>query len=122
MKVVLFCGGLGMRLREYSEKIPKPMVTVGDRPILLNIMKYYAFFGHKEFILCVGYQAEVIKNYFLTYNKYLSNNFMFSDGGKNLQLMKSDISDISDWKITFVYTGMHSNIGQRLKAVEPYLD
>ncbi len=118
MKVVLFCGGLGMRLREYSEIIPKPMVTIGYRPILWHVMKYYAHFGHKEFILCLGYKADVIKDYFLNYNEYLSNDFVLSNGGKDLQLIHSDIDD---WKITFVDTGLTSNIGQRLKAVQPYV-
>jgi glucose-1-phosphate cytidylyltransferase len=119
MKVVLFCGGLGMRLREYSEIIPKPMVTIGYRPILWHIMKYYAHHGHKEFIICLGYKADMIKNYFLNYNEYLSNDFTMTSGGKNIQLANSDIDD---WKIHFVDTGLTANIGQRLKAVEKYLD
>ena len=119
MKVVLFCGGLGMRLREYSENIPKPMVNVGYRPILWNVMKYYAHYGHKDFILCLGHKADVIKNYFLNYNEYLSNDFTLSNGGKDLQLSNSDIHD---WRITFADTGLTSNIGQRLKAVEKYLN
>ncbi len=118
MKVVLFCGGLGMRLKEYSESLPKPMVPVGNKPILWHIMKYYAYFGHKDFILCLGYKGDVIKNYFLNYQEYITNDFVYSNGGKNLKLLNTDISD---WKITFVDTGLHSNIGQRLKAVEKYL-
>jgi glucose-1-phosphate cytidylyltransferase len=119
MKVVLFCGGLGMRLREYSESIPKPMVNIGYRPILWHVMKYYAHYGHKDFILCLGYKADMIKNYFLSYNECLSNDFVLSNGGKKLQLANSDIDD---WRVTFVDTGMTSNIGQRLIAVEPYLE
>jgi len=118
MKVVLFCGGLGMRIREASESIPKPMVHVGDRPILWHVMKYYAHFGHKDFILCLGYRAEVIKNYFVNYNEFLSNDFVLSNGGKDVKVFNSDIHD---WKMTFVDTGANSNIGQRLKAVEQYL-
>jgi len=118
MKVVLFCGGQGMRLREYSEKIPKPMVPIGYRPILWHIMKYYAHFGHKDFILCLGYQGDTIKDYFVKYSEYVSNDFVYSKGGSNLNLMNKDIED---WTITFVDTGMTSNIGQRLKAVEKYL-
>lgn len=118
MKVVLFCGGLGMRLREYSERIPKPMIPIGYRPILWHIMKYYAHYGHKEFILCLGFGADMIKHYFLTYDECLSNDFVLSQGGKRVQLFNSDISD---WQITFADTGMQANIGQRLKAVEPYL-
>jgi glucose-1-phosphate cytidylyltransferase len=115
MKVVLFCGGLGMRIREAGEGVPKPMVTIGYRPILWHIMKYYAFHGHNDFILCLGYRGDVIKNYFLNYSECLSNDFVLSEGGKKLELLKSDIHD---WKITFVETGLTSNIGQRLKAVE----
>jgi glucose-1-phosphate cytidylyltransferase len=115
MKVVLFCGGLGMRIREAGENIPKPMVTIGYRPILWHLMKYYAHFGHKDFVLCLGYRGDVIKDYFLKYSECLSNDFVLSEGGKKLELMGSDIHD---WKITFVETGLHSNIGQRLKAVE----
>ena len=119
MKVVLFCGGLGLRIRDYSSSVPKPLVPIGSRPILWNVMKYYAHFGHKDFILCLGYQGEAIKQFFLNYNECLSNDFTLSQGGKNLELFSSDIHD---WKVTFVDTGVDSNIGQRLKAVQHYLD
>ena len=118
MKVVLFCGGLGMRLRDYADNIPKPMVEIGYRPILWHIMKYYAYYGHKEFILCLGYRADVIKNYFLNYNECISNDFVLSKGSKELRLITSDIDD---WTITFLDTGYSSNIGQRLIAVKDYL-
>jgi glucose-1-phosphate cytidylyltransferase len=118
MKVVLFCGGFGMRMREYSEAMPKPMVPIGYRPILWHVMKYYAHYGYKDFILCLGYKADVIKNYFRNYDECLSNDFVLSGGGKNVQLLNSDIDD---WRITFVDTGLTSNIGQRLKAVEKHL-
>jgi glucose-1-phosphate cytidylyltransferase len=118
MKVVLFCGGLGMRIREHGENVPKPMINIGSRPILWHVMKYYAHYGHNHFILCLGHQANVIKDYFLNYNECVSNDFVLSDGGRQIQLMKSDIQD---WKITFADTGAVSNIGQRLKAAEKYL-
>lgn len=118
MKVVLFCGGQGMRIREYSDEIPKPMVPIGYRPILWHVMKYYAHFGHKEFILCLGYKADVIKNYFLNYDECLSNDFTLSGEGK-VELANSDIHD---WKITFVDTGMNTNIGGRLQAVRKYVE
>jgi glucose-1-phosphate cytidylyltransferase len=118
MKVVLFCGGLGMRIRDYSERIPKPMINIGYRPILWHVMKYYAYYGHHDFILCLGYGADVIKNYFLNYSECLSNDFVLSQGGKNLLLLNSDIHD---WKITFADTGLTSNIGERLKHVEGYV-
>ena len=117
MKVVLFCGGLGTRLRDYSD-LPKPLVDIGDRPILLHIMKYYAHYGHKDFILCLGYKADLIKQYFLNYNEELSKDFPVIEGNRKLGLSNSDMQD---WKITFVDTGLNSNIGQRLKAVEKYL-
>jgi glucose-1-phosphate cytidylyltransferase len=118
MKVVLFCGGLGLRLREHSESLPKPMVAVGYRPILWHVMKYYAYHGHKDFVLCLGYRADVIKEYFLTYEEAASNDFVLSNGGRNLELLSSDIGD---WRITFVDTGLHANIGQRFVAVQRYL-
>jgi glucose-1-phosphate cytidylyltransferase len=118
MKVVLFCGGMGTRLREYSETIPKPMVEIGYRPIIWHLMRYYAHFGHKDFILCLGYKGDYIKNYFLHYNECLSNNFTLSNGGRTIDLHSSDIED---WTISFVDTGINANIGQRLMAVKPYL-
>jgi glucose-1-phosphate cytidylyltransferase len=118
MKVVIFCGGLGLRLKEYSGNTPKPMVNIGNRPILWHVMKYYAHYGHKDFILCLGYQSETIKHYFLNYDECVSNDFTLSGGGKNIDLSRRDIDD---WTITFVDTGINSLIGQRLKAVESHL-
>jgi glucose-1-phosphate cytidylyltransferase len=118
MKVVLFCGGLGLRIRD-AEDIPKPMVPIGYRPILWHVMKYYAHYGHKDFILCLGYRADAVKSYFLNYNECASNDFVFCEGGRKLELFNSDIHD---WRITFADTGIGSNIGQRLKAVAKYLE
>lgn len=119
MKVVLFCGGFGMRMREYSESIPKPMVMIGHRPILWHIMKYYAHFGHKDFILCLGWKSDVVKQYFLQYDECISNDFVLTSGGESVELLHRDIHD---WKITFVDTGTSANIGQRLKAVACHLE
>jgi glucose-1-phosphate cytidylyltransferase len=118
MKVVLFCGGMGMRMREYSEAVPKPMVPIGYRPMIWHVMKYYAHFGHKDFILCLGYKANVIKDYFLKYDECVSNDFVYSQGGRKLDLLTRDIDD---WSITFADTGLHANIGQRLRAVRKYV-
>lgn len=118
MKVVLFCGGLGTRLRDYSEKVPKPLVPLGYRPILWHVMKYYAHFGHTDFVLCLGYKGDAIKEYFLNYDECLSNDFVLSNGARSVELLRKDIED---WRITFVDTGISSNIGERLKAVEPFL-
>lgn len=119
MKVVLFCGGFGTRLREHSETIPKPLVEIGYRPIIWHLMKYYAYHGHKDFILCLGYGGNLIKDFFLKYNECVSNDFVFARGGKEIQLTNSDIDD---WRITFAETGLHSNLGQRLMAVRRYLE
>jgi glucose-1-phosphate cytidylyltransferase len=118
MKVVIFCGGLGMRLREAGDDIPKPMVPIGNRPILWHLMKYYAHFGHTDFILCLGYRADAIKKFFLNYEETSSNDFVLSNGGREIELMNRDISD---WRITFADTGVNANIGQRLLAVRQYL-
>lgn len=118
MRVVLFCGGLGMRLRDYSDIVPKPMVPIGYRPLVWWVMKYYAHFGHRDFILCLGHKGDVIKEYFLQYNEARSNNFVLSEGGRRIELLQRDIAD---WRITFVDTGMNATIGERLMAVEPFL-
>lgn len=119
MKVVLFCGGLGMRIRDFSESIPKPMVPIGSHPILWHVMKYYAWNGHRDFILCLGYRGEAIKKYFLDYNECETNDFVWSEGGKRVELLGKDIDD---WRITFVHTGLQSNLGQRLAAVRPLVE
>ena len=119
MKVVLFCGGLGLRLRDYSQNMPKPLAPIGQRPILWHVMNYYAWYGYKDFILCLGYQGDAIKDYFLNYKETLSNDFVLAKGGREITLLHRDIDD---WTITFVDTGLHSNIGERLRLVEPYLD
>lgn len=119
MKVVLFCGGLGLRMGESSARIPKPMVRVGPRPMLWHIMRYYAHFGHDDFVVCLGHQAEVIKEYFLTYNEALTNDFTLSEGGRRIELARSDLST---WRITFVDTGLKSNVGERLRRVRPHLE
>jgi glucose-1-phosphate cytidylyltransferase len=118
MKVVLFCGGFGTRLREHSDTIPKPLVNIGYRPILWNLMKYYAHYGHNEFILCLGYRGDLIKEFFRNYDQSVSSNFVLSGGQAECE---DTSSDVRDWKIRFVDTGLHSNIGMRLRAVRPYL-
>jgi glucose-1-phosphate cytidylyltransferase len=118
MKVVLFCGGQGTRLRDYSEKIPKPLVPVDGRPILWHIMRYYAFFGHKDFIICLGYKGEAIKNFFLNYNECLTNDFVLNNAEAKVEVLDHDVRD---WRITFVDTGQNTNIGGRLLRVKRYL-
>jgi glucose-1-phosphate cytidylyltransferase len=118
MKVVIFCGGEGLRMRDYSDTIPKPMVPIGQRPVLWHSMRYFAHFGHREFILCLGYRGEAIKEYFRNYDESLSNDFVLADGGRSIELLNTDIDD---WRITFASTGLRTNIGQRLVAVRPHL-
>ena len=119
MKVVLFCGGMGMRLRDYSDQLPKPLVPIGPRPIMWHLMSYYARYGHKDFILCLGYRGLAIKEYFLKYDETVSNDFVLSEGGKQIDLLRRDIAD---WRITFVETGLKASIGERLRAVRQHLD
>jgi glucose-1-phosphate cytidylyltransferase len=118
VKVVLFCGGQGTRLRDHNDAVPKPMVHIGPRPILWHVMKYYAHYGHTEFILCLGYKSEVIKEYFLNYREWLSNDFVLNGNGHEPRLLSSDIDR---WRITFVDTGLDSTIGERLKAIEEHI-
>jgi glucose-1-phosphate cytidylyltransferase len=118
MKVVLFCGGLGTRLREHSDTIPKPLVNIGYRPIIWHLMRYYAHFGHSEFILCLGYRGDLVREYFLNYREEMTNDFTLNGGNRSVALHSEDIRD---WKITFVDTGLHSNIGQRLLRAKQYV-
>jgi glucose-1-phosphate cytidylyltransferase len=118
VKVVIFCGGQGLRMREVSETVPKPMVPIGTRPVLWHVMKYYAHFGFTDFVLCLGYKAEAIKQFFLTYNEAMANDFVLSNGGAEVHLLRTDIHD---WNITFVDTGLRASIGERLHAVRHLL-
>ena len=112
MKVVLFCGGYGMRMREGASDVPKPMTPVGPRPLIWHVMRYYAHFGHTDFVLCLGYGAHHIKDFFLSYDETASNDFVLR--GSDVELLGSDIQD---WTITFAHTGLASPIGERLRRV-----
>ena len=115
MKVVLFCGGLGTRIREYSESIPKPMVPIGHQPILWHVMQYYSQYGHQDFVLCLGYKANVIKEYFLNYKQTANSDCVISGFGKKVEILGERPPD---WRVTLVDTGTWRNIGQRLLAVK----
>ncbi len=119
MKVVLFCGGLGTRLREHSDTIPKALVNVGYRPLIWHLMRYYAHYGHKDFILALGYRGNLIREYFLNYNECMSNDFVLHTGSGKVEPLGHDLDD---WRITFVDTGLHSNLGQRLLRVRKHLE
>jgi glucose-1-phosphate cytidylyltransferase len=114
MKVVLFCGGLGTRIREYSENIPKPMVPIGHQPILWHVMQYYSQYGHQDFVLCLGYKANVVKDYFLNYKQATNTDCVVSQFGKKVELLGERPAD---WRVSLVDTGIWRNIGQRLVAV-----
>jgi glucose-1-phosphate cytidylyltransferase len=114
MKVVLFCGGLGTRIREYSESIPKPMIPIGHQPILWHVMQYYSQYGHHDFILCLGHKANVVKDYFLNYRQTASSDCVVSEFGRKVQLLGEKPPN---WRVSLVDTGIWRNIGQRLVAV-----
>ena len=118
MKVVLFCGGYGMRMRDGVTSGPKPMSMIGDRPLLWHVMRYYAHFGHTEFVLCLGYGGTYVKEYFLNYTETRSNDFVLSQGGREIELLTSDIAD---WRIHFIDTGLNATIGERLLKVQKYV-
>jgi glucose-1-phosphate cytidylyltransferase len=119
MKVVLFCGGLGMRMRDGVHTGPKPMAMIGERPMLWHVMRYYAHFGHSDFVLCLGYGASYVKDFFLNYDETRSNDFVLERGDRKAKLFKTDISD---WRITFVDTGLNSAIGERLRRVRRFVE
>jgi glucose-1-phosphate cytidylyltransferase len=118
MKVVLFCGGMGTRMREFSETIPKPLVNVGNRPIIWHLMRHFAQFGHTDFVLCLGYKGELIQDYFLNYNPLTNQDCRLEKGVARLH---RGGTDVPDWNIDFVDTGLRRNIGERLVAVKHLL-
>jgi glucose-1-phosphate cytidylyltransferase len=116
MKVVLFCGGLGTRIREYSESIPKPMVPIGSQPILWHVMQYYSHYGHRDFVLALGYKAGVIKDYFLNYKQTVAADCVtVSKFGSKVEIQGEQPPD---WRVTLIDTGIWRNIGGRLLAVK----
>lgn len=118
MKVVLFAGGRGLRLRDQADQVPKPMVPIGSRPVLWHVMKWYAHHGHHDFILCLGHRGEVIKRFFLNYDEATSNDFVLRKGGLDIEYQNRDIDD---WTINFVDTGLDATIGERLIRVRRHL-
>jgi glucose-1-phosphate cytidylyltransferase len=120
MKVVILCGGMGTRLREETEYKPKPMVEIGGRPILWHIMKIYAYFGYKEFVLALGYKGNVIRDYFLNY-RYYNCDFTVEIGKHNVVECYRN-HDEYDWKVTLVETGPDSMTGYRLKLCDQYIE
>jgi glucose-1-phosphate cytidylyltransferase len=120
MKVVILCGGKGTRLREETEYRPKPMVSIGSRPILWHIMKTYANYGYKDFVLCLGYKGNMIKEYFLNYEA-MNNDFTINLGDhNNIKLYNN--SHENDWNVTLVNTGEDAMTGARVKRVEKFID
>ena len=118
MKVVILAGGYGTRLAEYTDVIPKPMVTVGGRPILWHIMNIYSYFGYKEFVLALGYKSHVIKEYFLNYRP-LNSNFSVNISTGEIEHLESETPD---WNVTLVDTGLDTQTGGRVKRLQAYLE
>jgi len=106
-------------MRDGVNSGPKPMAMVGERPLLWHVMRYYAHFGHRDFVLCLGYGASYVKDFFLRYDETRSNDFVLQNGARDLQLFSTDISD---WRITFVDTGLNSPIGERLRRVRRFVE
>jgi len=120
MKTILLCGGKGTRLREETEYRPKPMIEIGNRPILWHIMKIYAHFGYKDFIICLGYKGNMIKEYFLNYEA-MNNDFTINLGRHNQIIVHNNHTE-NDWFVTLVNTGDDTQTGARIKKVEKYID
>jgi glucose-1-phosphate cytidylyltransferase len=120
MKVVILCGGIGYRLKEETEFKPKPMVFIGNKPILWHIMKIYSHFGLNDFIIALGYKADYIKNYFLN-QKYFSENFTLLTKNSYTKIHKSTKNEKDDFKITFVDTGLDSLPGERILRVRDFI-
>jgi glucose-1-phosphate cytidylyltransferase len=118
MKVVLFCGGLGTRIRDYSDSVPKPMIPLGHQPILRHVMQYYSDYGHDEFILCLGYKANVIKDFFLNARPQSFSDCVISDGGRDVRILDENPKD---WRVALIDTGIWRNIGERLWAVRNFV-
>ena len=119
MQVVILCGGMGTRLREETESRPKPMIEIGGRPILWHIMKIFSYHGFQDFILCLGYKGDQIKNYFLNYEK-LNSDVRVELGSGTVEIF--DRHDEHDWRVTLVDTGLHTMTGSRVKQIEKYID
>ena len=118
MKVVILCGGQGTRLREETEFKPKPLVDVGGRPILWHIMKHYSHFGHREFVLCLGYRGSMIKEYFLD---YLAMNNSFTIELRDPQRLRVHDARVEDWSVTLADTGIETNTGGRIKRIQRFI-
>ena len=118
MKTVLFCGGLGTRIRDYAENIPKPMIPIGDKPVLWHLMHFYSQYGHKDFVLCLGYKANVIKDFFLNHRAQTYADCVVSRFGADVEILGDPQED---WRVTMIDTGIWRNIGERLCAVREHV-
>lgn len=119
MKTVILCGGKGTRLREETEFKPKPLVKIGDRPILWHIMKHYAFYGHNDFVLCLGYKGERIRDYFINYSRN-ELDILLTLGSRQIEVLE-ERHDEDDWRLWMIDTGLESMTGGRLKRAGKYI-
>ena len=120
MKVVLLAGGYGTRIRDVAENIPKPMIPIGPFPIIWHIMKYYSFYGHNEFIICLGYKGNVIRDFFINYHIYTQD--VTIDFKNNIKFTFHSKNNEDDWKVTLVDTGIDTMTGGRLNKIKKYID
>ena len=118
MRTILFCGGAGLRIRDYSDSIPKPMIPIGGKPILWHLMHYYSQYGHKDFVLCLGYRASAIKEFFLNYRPQHYADCVVSGFGNTVEVIGDPQKD---WRVAMIDTGIWRNIGERLLAVRDYV-
>ncbi|MEL4894913.1 glucose-1-phosphate cytidylyltransferase [Crocosphaera sp. Alani8] len=119
MKTVILCGGFGTRIRDVADNIPKPMIPIGDKPIIWHIMKYYASWGHKDFVLCLGYKGQSIKDFFLNYEASTSDFTLTLGNGSQIDYHNSHSE--AEWRITLAETGLNTLTGSRIKKVQKYL-
>jgi len=121
MKVVILCGGMGTRISEETEYRPKPMIELGGKPILWHIMKIYAFYGFNEFVLCLGYKGEMIKEYFLNF-EIMNSDFTVEFGSDYKDVHTHNSRARENWKVTLVDTGLHTMPGSRIKKIKPFIN
>lgn len=119
MKTIILCGGYGTRIRDVAEDLPKPMIPVGRLPILWHLMKYYAGFGHKDFVLCLGYKGQAIKEFFLNYEAYTRDSTVTLGAGQSIEFHTNH--EETDWRVTLADTGLETMTGGRIRKVRQYV-
>ncbi len=119
MKTVILCGGRGIRIRDVADNIPKPMIPIGQLPILWHLMKYYAKYGHKDFVLCLGHMGDKIKDFFLNYEAYTRDSTVTLGESKSIEFHTNH--EESDWRVTLSNTGLETMTGARIRKIRQYI-